>query len=372
MLFWTAPADVILTVSTAVAGTDEDFDTYIYAHLGLCADPSAVIGCNDDASGSDLRSEMQLALLAGDNVYIYIDAFGGTGAGEALLSPTWVVGEGAACDPLEIESVCGGGLVCVDLGGGPACEVLTVVDDGEVCDDVTLVCGPFSSCVAGVCEPNVGADCVDDDGCAVGLVCEALVCVEVVEVATGEACNDRTLVCAAGDLCVGGVCATPYEAGIGESCDNTIAFCPLNAVCGGASELCEEAGTCGRPATFEEAGFTPADAETLAFVGDTSTQANTVDPPCGTVGVPDYVIEWTAPADGILDLFMIGTYDTVLYVESGVCGAGVAVDCNDDGTLGVGSSELAVPVTAGTTYFIYADGYDDVGLFQIEATFFVP
>jgi len=80
---------------------------------------------------------------------------------------------------------------------------------------------------------------------------------------------------------------------------------------------------------------------------------------CGGSGAPDVVYAVTAPADGTLDIAMGGQdvdSDPVLYVRQGDCDGGPELDCSDT-SFGGGTEQLVFPVTAGTTYYIFADGY---------------
>jgi hypothetical protein len=97
---------------------------------------------------------------------------------------------------------------------------------------------------------------------------------------------------------------------------------------------------------------------------------------CATTGnSPEVVFTWVPSTSGTAQLSTCGadvtSYDTVMYVRSGVCGAQLA--CNDD-TAGcpTGSnpsyhgSRIALSVVAGQTYTIVVDGYNGRnGTFQL-------
>ncbi|MCC6847328.1 MAG: phytase [Deltaproteobacteria bacterium] len=116
-----------------------------------------------------------------------------------------------------------------------------------------------------------------------------------------------------------------------------------------------------------------------SFVGTTSG-AGTLAGSCGTTGPsPELVYAWTPAASGSATIATCGggtLYDSVVYVRSGECVAGVEVGCNDD-TTGCGTGEphpnhgsrLTLAVTAGTTYFIVVDGFNGAqGSYALEVT----
>ena len=96
-----------------------------------------------------------------------------------------------------------------------------------------------------------------------------------------------------------------------------------------------------------------------------STQAGS----CGlTEKGPERVYQWTPTVSGAATFSTCGNatrYDTVLYLRSGTC-SGAELACNDD-TAGCGTGEpndhhgslITRAVTAGQTYFIVVDGYND-------------
>lgn len=70
--------------------------------------------------------------------------------------------------------------------------------------------------------------------------------------------------------------------------------------------------------------------------------------------------QYTAPATGDLDIDTIGSsFDTALGLYIGACGSLTQVACDDDsgGNL---TSKITYPVTAGTTYYMLAGGYNHI------------
>src|SRR2546430_14575819 len=88
---------------------------------------------------------------------------------------------------------------------------------------------------------------------------------------------------------------------------------------------------------------------------------------CGdSAGSPEQVFRWPPTVSGTATIQTCGagtTFDTVLYLRSGVCASGpeVAAGCNDDGCVNASglnrASRITPTVSAGQTYFIVVDGY---------------
>src|SRR2546430_35316 len=88
---------------------------------------------------------------------------------------------------------------------------------------------------------------------------------------------------------------------------------------------------------------------------------------CGnSEGSSEQVFRWTPTVSGTATIQTCGagtTFDTVLYLRSGVCASGpeVAAGCNDDGCVNASglnrASRITPTVSAGQTYFIVVDGY---------------
>src|SRR5205809_1642538 len=118
------------------------------------------------------------------------------------------------------------------------------------------------------------------------------------------------------------------------------------------------AGDCSSPTVVPAQGGT--------FSGTTSG-ASALAGSCGNSGgSPEQVFRWTPTVSGTATIQTCGagtTFDTVLYLRSGVCASGpeVAAGCNDDGCANASglnrASRITPTVTAGQTYFIVVDGY---------------
>src|SRR5213079_469326 len=100
---------------------------------------------------------------------------------------------------------------------------------------------------------------------------------------------------------------------------------------------------------------------------------------CGSSGdSPERVYRWTPAVSGMATIQTCGagtSFDTVLYLRSGVCASGpeMAAGCNDDACANASgllrASRITPTVTAGQTYFIVVDGYGGAtGTFTLTVT----
>src|SRR2546421_1300812 len=130
------------------------------------------------------------------------------------------------------------------------------------------------------------------------------------------------------------------------------------------------AGDCSSPTVVPAQGGT--------FSGTTSG-ASALAGSCGNSGgSPEQVFRWTPTVSGTATIQTCGagtTFDTVLYLRSGVCASGpeVAAGCNDDGCANASgllrASRITPTVTAGQTYYIVVDGYGGAqGTFALTVT----
>ena len=130
------------------------------------------------------------------------------------------------------------------------------------------------------------------------------------------------------------------------------------------------AGDCSSPTVIPAPGGT--------FSGTTSG-TSALAGSCGRSGEsPERVFRWTPTVSGTATIQTCGaatTFDTVLYLRSGVCSGGpeVAAGCNDDtcpnATGLFRASRITPTVTAGQTYFIVVDGYAGAqGTFSLTVT----
>ena len=115
-------------------------------------------------------------------------------------------------------------------------------------------------------------------------------------------------------------------------------------------------------------------------LGTTVGGTNSLAASCGATGTsPERVYQWTPTRSGTVTIDtcsnVLTQIDTVLTVRSPTCTAGPEIACGDDAsrcptaTDGAGvqrGSRIVMGATAGTTYFIVVDGYNDAaGAFQL-------
>src|SRR5947207_1407529 len=130
------------------------------------------------------------------------------------------------------------------------------------------------------------------------------------------------------------------------------------------------AGSCSSPTVLPAEGGT---------VGGTTSGTSALVGSCGSSETsPERVYQWTPAVSGTATIQTCGagtSFDTVLYLRSGVCGSGpeMAAGCNDDACANASgllrASRITPTVTAGQTYFIVVDGYGRAtGTFTLTVT----
>ncbi len=237
--------------------------------------------------------------------------------------------------------------LCLDTGAQAACnddadstlqstitfpvvsgEVIYVFVDGFNAGGTGEV---FFSLVSALVE---GDACVGvEAGCGPGLLCNDASGTCVPEVEVGGACDTDLLtsVCTAGTDCVEGICVA-------------------------------QPGTCGAPVVLADAATFDAETATWTVDGDTTGAANSQAGSCALDGSPDFVYEFTAPADGTVTVDLTSPaapdgFDTVLYVREAACDdAAAQIGCSDDNG-STRRSTVVLSVTSGETYYIFVDGF---------------
>src|SRR5439155_664147 len=177
-----------------------------------------------------------------------------------------------------------------------------------------------------------------------------------------RACRDQIAACVAG----GGRARSCRKSLLGRCKREGVAVCE-----GQAGQISAAlAGDCSSPTVIPAPGGT--------FSGTTSG-TSALAGSCGRSGEsPEQVFQWTPTVSGTATIQTCGagtTFDTVLYLRSGVCSGGpeVAAGCNDDtcanATGLIRASRITPTVTAGQTYFIVVDGYGGAqGAFSLTVT----
>ncbi len=281
---YTVSARSRLVVSTFHAQTDANFDTVVWAQTG-CATGAPTLGCNDDVGVAYERRERPVSsrfhsffststLEAGASVYLFVGTYApnlgtpssatfrltvtetdegragsacdpggaraddprGSGCAEGTtcrpasddltdfrcVAP---LGEGEACDPRGVRSVCSEQTFCRTMGSTSRCERRGVV--GAQCRATAPRCDGTAACsVWNTCVPVVPAGAVCDHDvrtnlCAAGTSCSffegASRC--TAPGTRGGACRGDPASCDAGLACVYSVCLPALP--LGASCDPT-------------------------------------------------------------------------------------------------------------------------------------------------------
>jgi len=105
------------------------------------------------------------------------------------------------------------------------------------------------------------------------------------------------------------------------------------------------------------------------FTGTTLNATNDYSGECGKGDGKDVVFAFTSDVSGSAEIDLGGAtvtkFDAELYVRTTCTDTSTQVDCDDSG---VGLDKLAFNATAGTTYYVFVDGYntDDEGAFKLN------
>ncbi len=220
------------------------------------------------------------------------------------------------CTSLCISARCGDGYL---RAGVEEC------DDGNAYDDdaCTNACVSGSGCGNGHVDPGEACDdgnTSNDDACLDS--CKKASCGDGHLQSGVEECDDGNT--SNGDGCSSG-CQT--EGNASYECPGLPVAVPLNTI--------------------------------VTVSGDTGSSKSSYLGTCGGSAAPDIVYAVTPAADGVLEVAMKGLNgsDPVLYAASGDCLSGPELGCSDS-TYSGGTESLVFKVVGGSTYSIFADGYD--------------
>ena len=283
-----------------------------------------------------------------------------TGTGSQAFCGDGQVGDDEECDDGNSDDAddCLNSCTLARCGDLVVHAGLEECDDGNLDDsDDCLTSCVHASCGDGFVWANT-EQCDDgngEDGDACSSTCTAGAGCGNGVTEAGEECDDGNAsnsdACLA--ACVAATCGDGYaQLGV-EECDDG------NAV---DDDNCTNACTVGQMASFGCPGTAiavPADME-VTTTGDTSSAADDDEGSCGGFGAPEVVYEVTPQASGVLTIAVAGltqASDPVLYVRSGSCQGGGELGCADQ-SFGGGTETLVLNVTAGTPYWVFADGYD--------------
>ncbi len=256
----------------------------------------------------------------------------------------------------------------------PKCGDLVVHSGFEDCDDGNSdnSDGCVGECVVASCGDGfvqAGVEDCDDgnteDGDACTSTCTAGVGCGNNMLDAGEECDDGNTDnnddCVEG--CFSAFCGDGYaQAGV-EECDDG------NSV---DDDPCSNGCFVNVPDTFGCPGI----AVSVPAGGDVTLGGNTADATpqyegsCGGADAPEYVYALTPEADGVLTLDFLAVnndLDPVLYVRD-ACEGGAELACVDS-TFAGGVESATFAVQAGTTYYVFADGWNTTtGEFLLGAT----
>ena len=338
-----------------------------------CVDIAAncVDGSGDILFGGDLT----LSLTAGDEILIIADGWFGSDSGQYTLDVA-----GPSADPeltcgfycAAIQAACTDGnaqfvdeQACLDY-----CETQGAYPAGALEDTSgnTLGCRIYHAGAAAAGEADLHCPHAGPSGGDVcGTWCENLCHLSQLNCTGADElyADNATCMTACGGLATDGnagdvdgdsVQCRIYHAGAPASGD-AATHCPHVAVDGGGVcvDVIVAGDTCGDAIVVDSLPYT--------HDGDTTDASSDYDSgDCGLFfdgsASSDVVYAYTPDADGDFTVVLNATHDSLLYVHSGTCGAGTCEGSADE--IGGSQTETAIIAgTAGTTYYIFVDGYDD-------------
>jgi hypothetical protein len=247
------------------------------------------------------------------------------------------------------------GLTCVDrtrcgdgfISGDEQCDV---AQSPNGCGGATPICGPDCTCEAvPVCGDGqvTGFEACDEsaapNGCFPGLIC-------------------RFCSFCASPFCGDGVVTAPEECepsvptcGPNEACDNFCSCQPFADAC--SEDQIQDLTAGGGVVIGTTAGF--------------NTQSGT----CGNSPAPERVFRWTPALSGtaVADVCSPGNFfHAMVYVRQGSC-TGTQIACAEHSLpVACGNNhggQAVFPVVAGTTYYIFVDGWaGEQGSFTLRLT----
>ena len=301
---------------------------------------------------------------------------------------------GVGCGPASPGIGGGGSGGSASSGPVPVCgDAIPDAELGEECDDGNLddTDDCLSNCTRARCgDKHVQADveeCDDgnsDDTDACPTTCLNATCGDGFLEAGVEQCDDgnedNTDSCS--NTCMAGAGCGNGKVDPGEQCDDgnksNADACTLgcmNATCGDGyarlgSEDCDDGNQVDNDAcsnlckvnTFQSYGCPGIPVSIVPVTGQTvggtiSASTNAYQGSCGGNG-PEFVYAVKPTVSGVLSLEMLGVsndVDPVLYVRD-TCGGGAELGCADK-TFSGQSETLVISVTAGQTYYVFADTY---------------
>src|SRR5437867_2499532 len=377
---WTPTVSGTATIQTCGAATT--FDTVLYLRSGVCSTgPEVAAGCNDDtcpnATGLFRASRITPTVTAGQTYFIVVDGYGGAqGTFSLTVTPP--------ADPVPTTTT--------TLPGGGACSSPTAIPaPGGTFSGTTS----GTSALAGSCgrsgespeqvfqwTPTVsGTATIQTCGAATTfdtvLYLRSGVCSGGPEVAAG--CNDDTCPNATGlfrasritpTVTAGQTYFIVVDGYAGAQGTFSLTVTPPEDPVPTTTTTLPGGGACSSPTAIPAPGgtFSGTTSGTSALAGSCGSSENS----------PERVYQWTPAVSGTATIQTCGagtSFDTVLYLRSGVCANGpeMAAGCNDDACANASglfrASRITPTVTAGQAYFIVVDGYGGAqGTFSLTVT----
>jgi hypothetical protein len=310
-----------------------------------------LLGCNDDAAGCDLTSELQFQVTGGTTYLIRVGGFSGGGTGTLTLS----VGTALPNDE---------------------CEGAITVSDGDTSFDTSTATDSLPP-LDPVCDEGFGTAIRKDVWFRYVATCSETVTVSTcgtagfdTRLAVYDACGGNTIACnddGAGcpnltsKVTFTGSQGTTYLIRLGGFSGGGTGT--INVACGGGGGGGVPNDTCAGAIVANNG------ANSFSNIGAVSDPPATSPGNCGTAGTGfynDVWFKWTATQAGTATFSTCGTasFDTRLELWTGCPDAGGAiVACNDDGAGCSGfTSLMTATVTCGTQYLVRVGAYVTTGL----------
>src|SRR5213078_543462 len=332
---WTPAVSGTATIQTCGAGTT--FDTVLYLRSGTCASgPEVAAGCNDDActnaTGLNRASRLTPSVTAGQMYVIVVDGYGGAqGTFSLTVTPpapttttTTLPGGGGCSSPRVIPA--SGGTVSGATSGTSA--LVGSCGSSGTAPERVYQWTPAVSGTATIqpCGAGTTFDTV--------LYLRSGACASGREVAAG--CNDDTCANASGlfrasritpTVTAGQTYFIVVDGYAGATGTFSLTVTPPGDAAPTTTTTLPGGGACSSPAAIPAQGGTMSGA---------TSGASALAGSCGSSETsPERVYQWTPAVSGTATIQTCGagtSFDTVLYLRSGVCGSGpeMAAGCNDD------------------------------------------
>jgi hypothetical protein len=336
---YTAPCTGTATVDTF----GSSFDTMLGVHSGAACDSLTVVGCNDDAPGGELQSELAFDTVAGHVYMVEVGGFDST-VGEGFLSISCVPASGPSNDD------------CANATQFSAISVNAAFDTTNATFDGDGACLTSPNLWYAYTAPCTGTLTIDTFfssydtvlGVYSGPACGSLAVIACNDNAPGSVQSEISFAAIAGNVYTIEVGGAGSAAGVGQ----------LNILC--TADPIPSNDDC-------DSGTAIGDVTDLAF--DTTYATFDGDGACLTS--PNLWYAYTAPCTGTATADLFGSsFDTMLGVHSGAaCDSLTVVGCNDDAPGGELQSELAFDTVAGHVYMVEVGGFDSTvgeGLLSIS------